>query len=118
MPSYVIPIYGVEEEFEAMSEQQQAALAAGHRALAAAAGSAIGCTCELDPVRLATTLRSDGAGGTLIQPGPFLDQDAALAGLYVLDASDDDAARGLAMNLDETTAGHSAVEVRRVAGSP
>lgn len=118
MATYLILIYGVEDQWEAMSDHEQEALTAGHRTLAADAGPAILYTCELDPVRRATTLHSDGAGGVLVHAGPFADQRATIGGLYLLDAADDEAALGFAEHLYEATVAHSAVEVRRVAGSP
>ncbi len=66
MATYLILIYGVEDQWEAMPDNEQEAQTAGHRTLAADAGRAILYTCELDPVRRATTLHSDGAGGVLV----------------------------------------------------
>src|ERR1700753_2950914 len=64
---------------------------------------------------MATTLRSDGAGGVTITDGPFLETKEALGGFYLLDASDLDEATKLASLLPELQTSHCAVEIRPVA---
>jgi hypothetical protein len=118
MSMYLFLIYGSEAEWDAMSDREQQALEEGHRTLTTAAGSAIRFTGELEPVHRTTTLRADGAGGSLAGPGPFLDQAASIGGFYLLEAADDEEALDLAGHLHEAAAGHSAIEVRRVVGAP
>lgn len=117
MSMYLILIYGIEAEWEAMTAHEQEALEAGHRTLTTAAGPAIRCTGELEPAHRTRTLRPDGAGGSLVRPGPALDQDAAIGGFYLLEAADDEAALELAGHLHEAAMERSAIEVRRVVGA-
>jgi hypothetical protein len=63
---------------------------------------------------MATTLRSDGAGGVLVTDGSFLETKEALGGFYVLDASSLDEVIQLASLLPEVRDSHSGVEIRPV----
>lgn len=117
MATYLVLIYGVEEAWEAMSDQEKEKHAAGHRNLVAAAGPAVLDTYELESVGLATTLRTDDNGGVVVLDGPAGDGEAVIGGLYVIEAPDYETVTGLAKHLYEAAAGHSAVEIRRVAGA-
>jgi hypothetical protein len=64
---------------------------------------------------MATTLRSDGAGGVTTTDGPFLETKEAVGGFYLLDASDLDEVIQLASLLPEVQANHSGVEIRPLA---
>jgi hypothetical protein len=63
---------------------------------------------------MATTLRSDGAGGVLATDGPFAETKEQVGGFYLLEASSLDEAVKLASMLPEVRASHSGVEIRPV----
>jgi hypothetical protein len=116
MAKYLLLIHGDERKWAAMSDQERQDLVAGHRALAAAAGSAVLDTRELEPASLATTLRADAGGQPVVTDGPFLETKEAVGGYYLIEAGDLDEVLELAKHLYEVTAGHSGVEIRPVRG--
>jgi hypothetical protein len=69
---------------------------------------------ELELAAMATTLRSDGAGGVLATDGPFAETKEQVGGFYLLEASGLDEAVKLASMLPEVRASHSGVEIRPV----
>jgi hypothetical protein len=116
MAKYMLLIFGDAQEWDAMTPEQAEAHDAAHQAFSIAAGSKIigGEALELAP--MATTLRSDGAGGVSTTDGPFLETKEALGGFYLLEASDLDEVIKLASQLPEVHASQSAVEIRPVVG--
>ena len=112
MAKYVILIYGDDQQWAAMSPQEQQELDEGHRAFQAAAGSAIVGGHQLEPAPTATSLRTDAAG-RLTTDGPLLETKEALGGYYVLEAADLDEIIALASRLPEVSAGRG-VEIRPV----
>jgi hypothetical protein len=114
MAKYMVLIYGDAKQWGAMTPQQQAAHAAGHAAFSNEAGTRIVGGEELELAPMATSLRSDGAGGVTVTDGPFLETKEAVGGFYLLEAADLDEAIGLASRLPEVHAGHSGVEIRPV----
>lgn len=117
MATYLVLICGVEEVWEAMSDWERENLVAGHRRLVSAAGPAVLETYELESVVHATTLRPDGNGGVVVFKGPAGDGEAVVGGVYLIEAPDYETVTGLAKHLYEAADGHSAVEIRRVAGA-
>jgi hypothetical protein len=63
----------------------------------------------------ATTLRND-EGRTLLTDGPFIDSKEYLAGLFLVEADNLDAALAIADELLQETRPGTAIEVRPVAG--
>jgi hypothetical protein len=63
---------------------------------------------------MATTLRTDGAGGVTTTDGPFLETKEAVGGYYLMEAADLDEVLALAARLPEVHAGHSGVEIRPI----
>jgi hypothetical protein len=112
MAKYLILIFGDEQQWAAMSAQEQQELGEGHLAFRAAAGAAVIGGHELEPATIATTLRTDPAGRVTTTDGPFLETKEALGGYYLLEASDLDEVIALAGRLYEVSAGHSGVEIR------
>ena len=112
MAKYLVLIYGDEQRWENMSEQEEQRLMAGHRDLAEAAGSAILDTRELEPASAATSLRAGADGRPTPTDGPFLEAKEAVGGYYLLEASDLDEAMALASRLYEASADHGGVEIR------
>jgi hypothetical protein len=114
MAKYMLLIYGDAQQWEAMTPEQAKAHDAAHAAFGAAAGSKIIGSAELELAPMATTLRTDSAGGIATTDGPFLETKEALGGFYLLEADDLDEVIELAARLPEVRAGHSGVEIRPV----
>jgi hypothetical protein len=114
MAKYMLLIFGDAAQWGAMTPEQASAHDAAHAAFSAAAGSRIVGGEELELAPLATTLRSDPAGGLVVTDGPFLETKEALGGFYLLEAGDLDEVIELASQLPEVRAGHSGVEIRPV----
>lgn len=118
MAKYLFLIYGDEQTWEAISEQERKELEAGHAAFVAAAGDGVLAGHELMPSATATTLRGSaartGSGRPTPTDGPFLETKEVLGGYYLVEAPDLDAAIALAGMLPEVSAAHSGVEIRPV----
>lgn len=114
MAKYLILIYGDAQRWETMTAQERKELEAAHADFRAAAGRRILDGQELELAPMATTLRSDGAGGVTTTDGPFLETKEAVGGYYLMEATDLDEVLGLAARLPEVHADHSGVEVRPV----
>jgi hypothetical protein len=114
MAKYMILIFGDEAQWDAMTQEQGQAHDAAHAAFAVAAGSKIVGRGQLESASMATTLRSDGAGGVTTTDGPFLETKEALGGFYLLEAPDLDEVIKLASLLPEVRASHSGVDIRPV----
>jgi hypothetical protein len=112
MAKFMILIYGDAKQWEAMTPEQRKAHEAAHATFAAAAGSRIRGGGELELAPMATTLRTDGAGGVTTTDGPFLEAKEAVGGYYLLEAKDLDEVLALAAKLPEVHAAHSGVEIR------
>ena len=114
MAKYLLLIYGDAQQWDAMTPEQAEAHHAAHAAFSAAAGRRVVGGEELELSTMATTLRTDSAGGFTTTDGPFLETKEALGGFYLLEAADLDEVIGLASRLPEVHAGHSGVEIRPV----
>ena len=114
MAKYMLLIYGDAKEWDAMTREQANAHMAAHAAFQATAGSAVLAGEELHRAPMATTLRSDSAGGLVTTDGPFLETKEAVGGYYLLEAADLDEVIKLASQLPEVQHGHSGVEIRPV----
>jgi hypothetical protein len=112
MAKYMVLIYGDAKRWEAMSREELAACDAAHAAFSGKAGSRILSAGELELAPMATSLRSDGAGGVTTTDGPFLETKEAVGGFYLLEAADLDEVIGLTSLLSEVHADHSGVEIR------
>lgn len=83
---YILLIYGDERVWEAMSQEEMAAIYGGHQAYGEAltkAGVAFS-GAELKPTRTATTVRFEG-GKPRTLDGPFAETREQLGGYYVID---------------------------------
>jgi hypothetical protein len=107
MAKYMLLIFGDPAQWDAMTPEQGKAHDAAHAAFAAAAGPRIAGSEELELATLATTLRSDGAGGVITTDGPFAETKEQVGGFYLLEASGLDEAIRLASMLPEVRASHS-----------
>lgn len=110
MAQYLILIYGDEARWDAVTDAEMAEIDAGHRAFWERGGQAIRSSGQLEPSRMATTLRAGGER-PLVTDGPFLETKEVLGGFYVVDVPDLDAALELAGLLGEVRQDHSGVQV-------
>ncbi|WP_109209338.1 MULTISPECIES: YciI family protein [Microbacterium] len=110
MAQYLILIYGDEARWDAVTDDERQRVDEGHRAFRERAAASIRASGELEPTRMATTLRSGGEQ-PLITDGPFLETKEVLGGFYVVDVPDLDAALDLAGLLAEVRQGHGGVQV-------
>ncbi len=87
-----------------------------YAAFGEAAGPAIQGGAALHPTSTATTVRVLGGKGgeVMTTDGPFAESKEVLAGFYLLEAADLDAAVGLAAQIPAAWDGEGAVEVRPV----
>ena len=108
---YILLIYGDERVWESMSQEEMAAVYAGHRAYGEAmrqAGVMEGGS-ELKPVATATSIRfTNGKSKTV--DGPFAETKEQLAGYYVINVDDLEQAIAWAEKMPGMTAG--TVEIR------
>jgi hypothetical protein len=104
MAKYMLLIFGDPAQWDAMTPEQAEAHDAAHAAFAAAAGTRIAGGEELELATMATTLRSDGAGGVITTDGPFAETKEQVGGFYLLEASGPDEAVKLASMLPEVQA--------------
>jgi len=111
MPSYAAILYTHDADWTA---PEHAPEMAEYGAFGAVAGAAVTGGAALHPTALATTVRvSGGKGGdVLTTDGPFAEATEVLAGFYLLDAPDLDAAVALAAQIP--AAWNGAVELRPV----
>jgi hypothetical protein len=109
---YLMQIFGnhTRDEFEALGEDERKALYAAWGAINQAPGVTPGM--ELAAPSTATTVRVEG-GQTIATDGPFAETKEALAGYFLLDAEDLDAAIELASRVPTASSG-GAVEVRPI----
>jgi hypothetical protein len=111
MAQYLILIYGDEGRWDAATDAEMRQIDEGHRTFWARAGAAIVASGQLEPTRMATTVRA-GADRPLVTDGPFLETKEVLGGFYVVDVPDLDAALDLASSLGEVRQDHSGVQVQ------
>jgi hypothetical protein len=102
-------IYGDEEVWESLSDEEGKVVDAKHRKFQDSAGSKIIGGAELAFTRSATTVRVRD-GETIVSDGPFAETKEQLGGFYLLDCEGLDEATELAAQIPE--AATWAVEVR------
>lgn len=110
---YLLTLYQDESAWQKMTEEQQQQGAGAYMAYTEAlkASSALIGSNRLQPSTSATTLRAKN-GKTQILDGPFADSKEQLAGYYLIDAPDLDAALSWAGRCPGV--GHGVVEVRAI----
>jgi hypothetical protein len=111
---YAMLIYPKPGSEEALGEEERKAVSAEYLALRDDPSCVGGA--HLQPGEMATTVRRGGAEG-LITDGPFADAKEVLAGYYVVDAPDLDAALDFARQIPAVRLG-GAVEVRPLVEIP
>jgi hypothetical protein len=100
-------IYGDEEGWEALSDEERDAMYTQHRAFAAVAGAKLVSGAQLAPTQAATTVRVRD-GQTVVTDGPFAETKEQLGGFYVLECANLDDATGLAAQIPS----RGAIELR------
>ncbi|HET7100894.1 MAG TPA: YciI family protein [Terriglobia bacterium] len=113
---YMLLVYSNEKSMAARSLDEQARIAAGHRAVmeATAKLGILNGAEPLEPTRKARTVRN-GKGRTVITDGPFAETREQLAGYYILDCKDLDEALEWAAKIPTACAGGAGcVEVRPI----
>ena len=106
---YAVLIYG-EKAYEATTDAERSGYAVDYDELNQAPGVVGGA--QLHPVAMSTTVSIEN-GQTLLTDGPFIEAKEYLAGLYLLDADDLDAAIAFAARIPAARFG-GAVEVRPI----
>jgi hypothetical protein len=99
-----------DDDWNALSEDEQNAIHEEYMAIAQAPG--VGVSHQLQPAATATTVRVDN-GSTLTTDGPFVETKEELGGYYLLDADDLDQAIEMASRIPAARRG-GAIEVRPV----
>jgi hypothetical protein len=110
---YALLIYGSQEVYDGMTQEEQAGVFQGHNAFFADVQQR-GIFQEgkpLQPPSNATTVRVRD-GKTLVTDGPFAETKEQLGGFYILDCKDLDEAIALATRIPEATFG--SIEIRPV----
>jgi len=110
MPEYMLLIYNEPEGLSPAEAQAEMPKWMAYTEALRAAGALVADNA-LEAAGTATTLRVRG-GGRMLTDGPFAETKEALAGYYVIDVADLDAALGWAERIPSATRG--SVEVRRV----
>lgn len=113
---YMLLIYSNEKSMEARSQEEQARIAAGHRAVMEETGrrGVLKAAEPLEPTRKATTVRKED-GKVFVSDGPFAETKEQLAGYYILDCEDLDEALEWAAKIPTACAGGTGcVEVRPI----
>jgi len=111
MAQYAILIYEDEAGYAAGGPELYGQVMQDHTKFAEAAGAAITGGQALQPTTTATSIRSDGNGGTTVTDGAFAETKEALGGFYLIEAPDLDAAIAIAKTCPAALGG---VEVRPV----
>jgi hypothetical protein len=106
---YLALIFGDEDAWEALSEEERKQMYERYRAFSAENGGKILGGAETAPTRTATTVRVRGAE-TQVTDGPRETLDEPLGGFYVFDCESMDEAVELATRIPGAATG--AVEVR------
>jgi len=110
---YMLLIYGSEETYSRMTQEERDAAMQAHNVFAQEAlkrGILTG-GAPLQPTSTATTIRVRN-GKTLITDGPFAETKEQLAGNYVLDCKDLDEAIEMATKIPDAL--HGSIEIRPI----
>lgn len=108
MAQYLLLIFGHEAHYEAMTDERNAEIMAGHEAFGQKYVDAIRGGNALQSPATATTVRTEDG---LVTDGPWIESKEALGGYYVVEADDLDAA--IAMARDIPTVG-GGIEIRPI----
>jgi hypothetical protein len=111
---YALLVYTKPGEYDALSEEEQAAASAEYFALVRDPRCVE--SAQLQPIETATTVRVQD-GRTLTTDGPFAETKEIFGGYYVFEAGDMDEVIALASRVPATYLGGS-VEVRPVVEHP
>jgi len=110
---YICLIYGDEQSFQGMGDEDRNQVMADYMAFTKSIGKSGNLVAgdALQPTTTATTVRVRN-GETLVTDGPFAETKEQLGGYYVIDAKDADEALAIAARIPG--AQHGSIEVRPV----
>jgi hypothetical protein len=110
---YICLIYGDEQSFQGMGDEDRNQVMADYMAFTESIGKSGNLVAgdALQPTTTATTVRVRN-GETLVTDGPFAETKEQLGGYYVIDAKDADEALAIAARIPG--AQHGSIEVRPV----
>jgi len=111
MAEYLVLIYGDESAMDEAAPAEMAKMMEGHRQFGQKYAAALRGGNALQASATATTIRSDGVGGSTITDGAFAETKEALGGYYLLEAPDLDVAIAMAKEIPAPNGG---VEVRPI----
>jgi hypothetical protein len=111
---YALMIYSKPGSLESLSEAEYAEVNAEFLAIRDDPACLDGA--QLHPTEMSTTVRVDG-GETLVTDGPFADVKEVVAGYYVVDVDDIDAATAIAARIPSARLG-GAIEIRPLVEKP
>ena len=111
MGQYLVLIYEDENSYAQADQRVYQEVMDAHNAFGAKHGAKLQGGNALQPTSSATTIRSDGSGGSTVTDGPFVESKEALGGYYLIEAADLDEAIAIAK---EVPARFGGVEVRPV----
>lgn len=112
MAKYLILIYGDEQRWDEMDDEEMRRIDQGHAAFRGAVGSRILASGELESSTTAVTLRAGAGERPMITDGPFLESKEVIGGFYLIEAADREEAIALSSGLAELRQDHTAVQVQ------
>lgn len=112
MTEYLILIHGDEGRWDALSENERAAVDEAHRAFYEKAGARVRAAGELQPTSTGAAVRTGADGEPQSTDGPFSESKEVVGGFYLIEGDDRDEVVALAAALAEARQGHGGIEVR------
>jgi hypothetical protein len=115
MSRYLVLLPAPEAEWAELPESEHELGMASHRQFhedLAAGGHSIVAAGPLEPSAQASSMRPDGAGGTLVTDGPFTETAEQIVGFYLVESDEED---GLRAACERFSARGELIEFRRMA---
>ena len=116
MTEYLILIHGDESRWDALSEDERAAVDAAHRAFNEKAAGRVRAAGELQASSTGAAVRTGADGEPRPTDGPFSEAKEVVGGFYLIEGDDRDEVVALAASLAEARQGHGGIEVRPLVG--
>lgn len=112
MTEYLILIHGDESRWDALSDDERAAVDDAHRAFNEKAAGRVRAAGELQATTTGTAVRTGADGEPQSTDGPFSESKEVVGGFYLIEGDDRDEVVALAASLAEARQGHGGIEVR------
>lgn len=116
MTEYLILIHGDEGRWDTMSDDERAAIDAGHRTFNEKAAGRVRAAGELQATSSGTAVRTGADGEPQSTDGPFSEAKEVVGGFYLIEGDDHDEVVALAASLAEARQGNGGIEVRPLVG--